>query len=58
MDIELYVHAVFVCSDAGNNDILPSAAAGSGLPEDDGDIEEQSIRCSPTSPQPSPLNQP
>lgn len=57
MDTELKLHAVLVASDASNKDILPAAEAGSALPDDD-DTIELSIRCPPTCPDPSPLNQP
>lgn len=56
MDEELKIHAIIVGSDASNTDILPPATVSAD--EEDGYIIEQAIRCPPTCPNDSPLNEP
>lgn len=60
MDIELKVHALLVGVDAANADILPTMVVkgDTDVADDDEYIAEQAIRCPPTCPPDSPLNEP
>lgn len=54
MDVSLKVHAILVGVNINNEDILPPATDE----EEDGKILEDSLRCPPVCPPPSPLNEP
>ena len=57
MDEELKVHAILVGADETNQDILPPTTSKNDSEDDDDYIYEQSVRCPPTCPDPSPLNE-